>query len=606
MLLAAVLVCAVSVSGIAAAADDAAARQESPSDARVAPAETAKIGRSTERRPEGTLVIFNRPIVTFRSSFLGVAPGERAAAAHDRVVGLLERGGAGKVTVESVEPGDAVKIDGSLAFLLTRADADPLRGETFETFVADAVRALDQVIAETHEARSGRLMLEAALWAAGATAIYGFLLWVLRRIGGAVTRRMLRLADATAGQLRIGGTEILQRERTLRVVRRLLQVGYWVIVLLLTYEWIGFVLGRFPYTRPWGEQLNAFLVNAIVDILTSVATAMPDLMVATVIFFAARAVNGMLSSFFDRVQSGRAAVAWIDADSARPTRRLAAFAVWVFALVMAYPYIPGSGSEAFKGLSVLLGLMVSIGASGIIGQAASGLILMYTRTFRPGEYVRVTEHEGTIVEMGMFTTRLRTGLGEELTLPNSLVLGTVTKNYSRAVKGRGFVLDTAVTIGYDAPWRQVHAMLVEAAHRTEGVLADPGPRVFQTALSDFYVEYRLVCQALQTEPRRARKCCQRSMPMCRTCSTNTAFRSCRRTIWAIPRSKRSCRATSGTRRRQRRPNRRSSGRRSEFALPRRSPGRSVTCARAARAAPRARASIHASRAQGVRDRGPAR
>jgi small-conductance mechanosensitive channel len=447
------------------------------------------------------VVIFNRPIVTFRASFLGIPPAERAAAARDRIVGLLERGREGKVSVESLAPGDAIKIDGRLAFVLTREDADPLRGETFETLVGDAVRVLEQTIAETREARSGRLMLAAALWAAGATVIYVFALWALRHVGRAVTRRMLRLADATAGHLRIGGTEILQRERALGVVRRLLQSGFWVLVLLLTYEWFGFVLGRFPYTRPWGEHLNAFLVNAIVDVLTSVATAMPDLLIAIAIFFAARGVNGMLRGFFDGVQSGRVKVAWIDADSARPTRRLAAFAVWVFALVMAYPYIPGSGSEAFKGLSVLLGLMVSIGASGIVGQAASGLILMYTRTYRPGEYVRVADHEGTIVEMGMFTTRLRTGLGEELTLPNSLVLGTVTRNYSRTVNGQGFVLDTTVTIGYDAPWRQVHAMLIEAARRTSGVLAEPSPRVFQTALSDFYVEYRLVCQAIPTEPR---------------------------------------------------------------------------------------------------------
>jgi small-conductance mechanosensitive channel len=172
----------------------------------------------------------------------------------------------------------------------------------------------------------------------------------------------------------------------------------------------------------------------------------------------------------------------------------------VFALAMAYPYIPGSGTEAFKGVSVLLGLMLSIGASGIVGQAASGLILMYTRTYRPGEYVRIGDNEGTVVEMGMFTTRIRTGLGEELTLPNSLALSAVSKNYSRTVKGVGFVLDTTVTIGYDAPWRQVHAMLIEAAHRTSGVLSDPTPRVFQTALSDFYVEYRLVCQAVPSEP----------------------------------------------------------------------------------------------------------
>ena len=122
------------------------------------------------------------------------------------------------------------------------------------------------------------------------------------------------------------------------------------------------------------------------------------------------------------------------------------------------------------------------------------------RTYRPGEYVRIGDNEGTIVEMGMFTTRVRTGLGEELTLPNSLVLSAVTKNYSRAVKGHGYIVDTTVTIGYDAPWRQVHAMLIEAARRTPGVLTDPAPRVFQTALSDFYVEYRLVGQAIPTDP----------------------------------------------------------------------------------------------------------
>jgi len=132
---------------------------------------------------------------------------------------------------------------------------------------------------------------------------------------------------------------------------------------------------------------------------------------------------------------------------------------------------------------------------------ASGMVLMYSRTLRVGEYVRVADHEGTVTEMGAFTTRIRTGLGEELTLPNALVLGTVTKNYSRTVQGGGYVLDTVMTIGYDTPWRQVEAMLVEAALRTPGVLAHPAPAVFQTALSDFYPEYRLVCQASPEEPR---------------------------------------------------------------------------------------------------------
>ena len=488
--------------GIASAADEAAApAQTAAAVATKDNAEPPKLGRPTGPHRKDTIYVFNRPIVTFRAPFLGIQPAERAAAAHDRIVGLLERGGPGAVTVESLEPGDAIKIDGRLAFVLTKEDLDPLSGETFEGLIENSVHALERTIAETHEARSARLMFIASMKAGAATVVLILLLWVLSRIGRFVTRRMIALAEAAAGQIKVGGTEILQRERAINLVRRLLQIGFWIFVLLLFYEWLGFVLASFPYTRPWGEELNAFMVDTSVNVLTSVALALPDLLIALAIFFLARGINRLLANFFDGVQSGRVQVDWLDPDSARPTRRLAAFGVWVFAIVMAYPYIPGSGSEAFKGLSVLLGLMVSLGASGIVGQAASGLILMYTRTFRPGEYVRIGDNEGTVVEMGMFTTRVRTGLGEELTVPNSMVLASVTRNYSRAVKGTGYVVDTTVTIGYDAPWREVHAMLIEAARRTTGVLASPAPRVFQTGLSDFYPEYRLVCQAIPSEPR---------------------------------------------------------------------------------------------------------
>jgi small-conductance mechanosensitive channel len=144
--------------------------------------------------------------------------------------------------------------------------------------------------------------------------------------------------------------------------------------------------------------------------------------------------------------------------------------------------------------------MISLGASSVVGQAASGLIIMYTRTLRPGEYVQIADSQGTVVEVGLFATRIRTGLGEELTLPNSLIIGNITRNYSRTVQGAGYILDATVTIGYDAPWRQVHAMLTEAARRTNGVLHDPPPQVFQTALSDFYPQYRLVCQAIPAGP----------------------------------------------------------------------------------------------------------
>ena len=177
--------------------------------------------------------------------------------------------------------------------------------------------------------------------------------------------------------------------------------------------------------------------------------------------------------------------------------------IWLFALAMAYPYLPGSHTAAFQGVTVLAGLMLSIGASSIVGQGAAGLILMYTRALRRGDYVSIGDVQGTVVEPGIFDTRLRTGMGVDVAMPNAWVLSNTIKNYSRAVPG-AYVLDTTVTIGYDTPWRQVHAMLKEAATTTEGVAAEPRPYVIQSALSDFYIEYKLVaCSALSSPANRA-------------------------------------------------------------------------------------------------------
>jgi len=218
----------------------------------------------------------------------------------------------------------------------------------------------------------------------------------------------------------------------------------------------------------------------------------PGLVVVIVILLVARLIIRIAKIFFDRVEHGAIALGSLDEDTAVPTRRIFQIIVWAIAIALAYPYLPGADTEAFKGVSVLFGLMVSIGASGIVGQAASGFILMYTRAFRAGEYVRIGDIEGTVVVLGSFATRLRTGLGEEILLPNSVALQNTTKNYSRLVSGPGFVVSTGVTIGYSTPWRQVHAMLEEAAQRTPDIARDPPPLVRQTALSDFYVEYRLI------------------------------------------------------------------------------------------------------------------
>ncbi len=450
---------------------------------------------------EAPVRVANRTVAVFRSPFLGMSPQERARRTEGALRDGLAAAREGRVTVEVIPQGRVVMIDGSLAIVLTPGDADPIRGETLEAVAQRAARTVELLVAESREARDTGLLLRAAGMAAAATVVAFGAAWALWWLRAAFGRRLAALAQRQAQRLQVGGTALVLESRVEWLVSRLVSLGYWVLMAILLVEWLAFVLERFPYTRPWGEQLIAYVAGVAARIGGAMLDALPDLFVAVVIFLLARLSVRTLARVFERVESGQFRFGWLDRDTTRMTRRLVSAGVWLFALAMAYPYLPGSSTEAFKGVSVLVGLMLSLGASSIVGQAASGLILMYTHTLRVGEFVRIGDSEGTLIELGLFSARIRTGLGEELTLPNSMIIGNVTRNYSRAVHGHGFIVDTTVTIGYDTPWRQVEAMLVAAALRTPGVLASPPPRVFQIGLSDWYPEYRLVCQAVPTEPR---------------------------------------------------------------------------------------------------------
>jgi small-conductance mechanosensitive channel len=449
------------------------------------------------------LVVYNRHVFSFRGVFLGVSPDERAERARANIVARLSGESEGKVAVITIEQGKKINIDGKLMFFITPGDLDPLGQESIDEVAAAVAGRLKQVIAEINEARSVDNLIRALVAGGGATLVWLALLWGLARLHRRFIRVFVRLASKKAPTLKVGGIVLLDQYHVYPMVRRLVGALRWLLVAILSYEWLSFMLARFPYTRPWSERLDGYLIGVVVDILQAIVGAIPGLGVAIAIFFIARSLISLIEGFLERLAVGDSPPRWLDAEAMPTTRRLAGLVIWLFALAMAYPYLPGAETEAFKGLSVLIGLMVSLGASSLVGQAAAGLIVTYTRTIRMGEYVRVGEHEGTVTELGMFTTRIRTGTGQELALPNSLITGTTIQNFSRVVQGRGFVVDTKVTIGYDTPWRQVEAMLIEAARRTPGVLPDPAPRVFQTALSDYYPEYLLVAQAtaMKAKPR---------------------------------------------------------------------------------------------------------
>lgn len=443
------------------------------------------------------VVVFNRTVAVLRATLLGIGARDRALHSEARLAELFARPGAMNISVTSTEMANAILVNGTLGLLLTPGDVDVLEGETLEHATQAARQALERVAAETREARD-RDRLWHALAASGiATLLLSLLFVIVRRTRTWVVRHLTKLLEGSTHGLTAAGVRLLHPSRLFTVSRWLVRTAAVFVLMLATYRWSSFVLNQFPHTRAWGEELDGYLLGVALRIGGGMLRALPDLLVALVIFLLARGLIAVARPVFDGIEKRPLDAGWLDADTAKPTRRIFAMAVWAFAAVMAYPYLPGSSSEAFKGVSVLVGLMVTLGGSSLFSQVASGFILLYSRTLRIGEFIRVGEDEGTVIELGLFTTKISTGFGELISLPNALVLGTVTRNFSRPANGHGFMLRTTVTIGYDAPWRQVQGLLIEAARRTPGVASEPPPEVFQIALSDFYIEYRLVCQASQ-------------------------------------------------------------------------------------------------------------
>jgi small-conductance mechanosensitive channel len=441
----------------------------------------------------------NRPIFTIRSGALGFTQEERALSIVSRIKVAMERGRQDRVLIRPTpDGGRIVELNGLAVFQVQPIDLDPLTGESVEEAAQKASQNLATAVHEAREQSKGSVILKGIGFVFLASALFYLVCRFIYRWEDRVINRLQSWAHACKFKL----ATVIQPKQLSNALVFLVRFVKWTLVLIAGYEWATFSLSQFPYSRPWGEKLHSYLVETIQGILSAIVDAIPGLLVIFFIVLLTRLASGILKSFFARIETGEITVSWISEDVARPTRKLTQTLLWLFAIAMAYPYFPGSNTDAFKGLSFLIGVMLSIGGSGVVGQAASGLIMIYSRVLREGEYVKINDIEGTVTRIGFFSTKIKTSTGEEVNVPNALISNATTVNSSRLTEGSGLVLHTAVTIGYNTPWRQVHAMLLQAAENTPGIRPEPKPFVSQTALSDFYVEYRLCVQIARPEIRR--------------------------------------------------------------------------------------------------------
>ena len=447
-----------------------------------------------ETLPASQSVVFtymNRPITTLRARVLTDTPADRASTATAILDRLVDEDRLGPVSAPVINGVLFLRVGNSDVLHLASADLNKQAGETLEQRGADARARLAVALDEARELHRGRGLLSGILRAAAATLLFVGLIVVLAR----ANRRAVNRVYAIAGRNleRVGGRWLTSRDAWMtRFARVIVTTAFIALALLVTYWWLSFVLRQFPYSRPWGETLREQLLTMLAGVALAVAHALPNLLIVVVVITATRVAIAVTNAFFDAVERGTIVTAWTSADTSRASRRLTAAALWLFAAVIAYPYVPGSGTDAFKGVSVFVGIIVSLGSAGLVNQLMSGFTLTYSRGVKVGDVVRTGEVAGLVTRMGMFSMQLRTVCGELITVPNAVVVSQSMSNYTRTEGTPHLSLDTQVTIGYSTPWRQVQALLTVAAERTDMVLRDPRPRVLQRALEDFYVRYQLI------------------------------------------------------------------------------------------------------------------
>ena len=487
-------VCAAAFLAVALAAVGVGAQGAQPGETTADPlasaiAVAAKSAQRTD--PPAPLVYANRRIVEFRATILTRTPAVRAAAAAEALDALITQVPDGEVTTRAYEGGTLVSVGGRPVFVVLTADVDPLVGEAMDAKAQEAASHLAVAFREAGELRSPRRLLPAVGIAIGATIVYVLLLWILIRLD---TRLAAAASRAMERRLRaMPGGEMMVHVRAPLLVHRLLTLAGFALALLFTYSWLTIVLRRFPYTRPWGETLRTNLFSAVASGGRSLFDHLPNLLTVLVIIVITRFIMRLVTFAFRTVEEGHVTMPGVYPETAQPTRRITVALLWIFALIVCYEFLPFAKSDAFKGVSVFIGLIISLGSTGIMNQVMSGLMVTYSRAVRVGDFVKIGDVEGTVTHLGTLSTKVKTPRNEEVTIPNALVVSNAATNYSRHAAD-GVLAPASVTIGYDVPWRQVQALLLMAAERTPGVRRTPAPVVLQTTLGDFAVEYKvLVC-----------------------------------------------------------------------------------------------------------------
>jgi small-conductance mechanosensitive channel len=453
----------------------------------------ASAGKADEVEVSGYPVVLGDQTLFFIKEVKGLSAKERAKSFSNRLEEIAEDVSVpiASITVVHYEsPLTLVGAGGKL--LLTILDEDAkAESKTRLELANERVETLRKAVEKYRRDFGIKSIFVGSLFILIATVGLLFLLIFLNKLHHRVDRKISEWVESKKISVHIQKFEIVRADRIRMFIMTLIKISRLVVFILLLYIYAHLSLGFLPWTRTFADQLLDYILGPLQTIGSAVWAKVPGLIFLAIIILITVYVEKTLRHFFNEVEKGTITLKGFYPEWARPTYRICRFLVVAFAAVMAFPYIPGSDSLAFKGISIFIGVLFSLGSTSFIANILAGYSLTYRRVFSVGDRVKIADFTGDVVETGLQVTHLQTIKNEEIIVPNSMIVNSHVINYSSLARKKGLILHTTVSIGYDAPWRQVHAMLLMAAEKTAGLLREPAPFVLQKSLDDFYVTYEL-------------------------------------------------------------------------------------------------------------------
>jgi small-conductance mechanosensitive channel len=459
----------------------------------VSPASAQAPAPSTAEKPVGAAVKFGKEeLFSVYASFGPFTSQDRARVIAQRLERLandpdtdLER-----ITTVDREQSTDIVLDETILVAVTDTDAQPL-GKTRQVLAKEYALKIRHALSKQREETSVKSLLLDSLFAVLDTLVLMGLLVLFRKGFPKVYAKIDAWCGTYIRSIKVQRVELYSARQIADLLIGLAKAIRVIATLLLLYFYISSVLGIFPWTKGLSAQLFGAVFSTLRAIGQAFVTYVPDVVSIIVIVVVTRYIIKLIHLIFSGIERGAITFAGFHRDWASPTYKIVRFLVIVFGAIAVFPYIPGSRSEAFRAISIFLGVLFSLGSTGAISNIISGLVLTYMRPFQIGDRVKIADTIGDVTARELLVTRVRTIKNVDITIPNAMVLSSHIINFSSSAKDRGLILHTSVTIGYDAPWRTVHKLLIDAAKATTHILQKPEPFVLQTSLNDFYVTYEI-------------------------------------------------------------------------------------------------------------------